>query len=140
MTLYVPGGSENTITDTYLRQFWSESCGFNGCIQYRLYDYNYPGWHHDVSFTETSYCCGGHGGCWYCIMTLSQMLANYQTEVTFISRIPGAQIFIDGAEWWPGTVTDATFRGIPPGFHSYVFILDGVVVGSGSFYLTEGVL
>lgn len=42
------------------------------------------------------------------------------------------------SEWWPGAVTGATFRGMPPGHHTYAFVLDGVVVGSGGFDLTEG--
>lgn len=145
MTLIVPGGTENTITDTYLKQFWSESCGFTGCEIYRLYDSNYPGWHHDTSFVEVTGPNGSHGGCSYCIMTLSQMLANYQTEITFISNPPGAHIFIDGAEWWPGTVTaadGATFIGIPPtvtpATHSYEMKIDGYLSTTGAFGLIEG--
>ncbi len=136
-TLYVPGGSEITIADTYRRQFWSESCGYSGwCGRYQRSIE--PGWHPDPGFSEYGYCCGGHGGCSYCIMTISQVLANYQTEVTFLSRTPGARIFIDGAEWWPGAVTGATFRGVAPGHHTYELKLDGVVIGSGAFELAEG--
>ena len=29
MVLYVPVGSEDVVTDTYLRQFWSASCGYS---------------------------------------------------------------------------------------------------------------
>lgn len=71
-------------------------------------------------------------------MTLSQVLADYQTEVTFLSRTTSARIFIDGAEWWPGAITDATFRGIPPGHHTFELKVNGVVIRSGVFDLTEG--
>lgn len=71
-------------------------------------------------------------------MTISQVLANHQTQVTFLSRTPGARIFIDGAEWWPGALADATFRGIPPGHHTYELKLNGAVIASGAFDLTEG--
>lgn len=136
MTLYVPGGTENTIMDTYLRQFWSQSCGFTGCAQYRITAP--PGWHADPTFQETIYCCGGHGGCANCIMALSQELANYPTEVTFLSNPPGAQIFIDGIEWWPGAVTaedGATFRGISPGTHTYELRMTGYQSATGTFIL-----
>ena len=141
MTLYVPSGSENTVTDTYLRQFWSESCGYSNtnahgnCARGMFRRSPEPGWHPDPSFSEYGYCCGGHGGCGWCIMVCSQVLANYHTDVTFVSSTPGAQIFVDGSEWWPGAVTPATFRGIAPGYHTFVYILDGAVIGSGSFEL-----
>lgn len=137
MTLYVPSGTENVITDTYLRQFWSQSCGFSAwCGAYQLFPP--PGWHADPGFKETGYCCGGHGGCAGCIMTLSQAIADYPTEVTFISDIPGAHIFIDGAEWWPGAVTGAdgaTFRGISPGTHTYELRQAGYQSVTGTFVL-----
>ena len=137
MTLYVPEGTENTIKDTYLRQFWSQSCGYSAwCGRYQIFA---PlGWHADPAFKETGYCCGGHGGCANCIMTLSQAIADYPTEVTFISNPPGAQIFIDGIEWWPGAVTaadGATFRGISPGTHTYELRMAGYQSATGTFEL-----
>ena len=137
MTLYVPGGTENTIKDTYLRQFWSESCGYSGwCGRFQLFAP--PGWHADPTFKETGYCCGGHGGCSNCIMTLSQAIADYSTEVTFVSDPPGAQIFIDGVEWWQGAITGAdgaTFRGISPGTHTYELRMAGYQSVTGTFVL-----
>ena len=137
MTLYVPGGTENVIKDTYLRQFWSESCGFSGwCGRFQLFAP--PGWHADPTFKETGYCCGGHGGCANCIMTLSQAIADYPTEVTFVSDPPGAQIFIDGVEWWQGAITaadGATFRGISPGTHTYELRMAGYQSVTGTFVL-----
>jgi hypothetical protein len=137
MTLFVPGGTENVITDTYLRQFWSESCGYSGwCGRFQLFAP--PGWHADPTFKETGYCCGGHGGCSNCIMTLSQAIADYPTEVTFVSDPPGAQIFIDGVEWWQGAITaadGATFRGISPGTHTYELRMAGYQSVTGTFVL-----
>ena len=144
MVLYVPVGSEDVVTDTYLRQFWSASCGYSNtaahpnCALGRFRRIPEPGWHPDPTFTESGYCCGGHGGCVGCIMVLSQVIANYQTEVTFISNLPGAQIFIDGAEWWPGALTaadGATFRGIPPGIHTYELRIAGHPSETGTFDL-----
>lgn len=149
MVLYVPGGSENVITDTYLRRFWSESCGYRACCgQLRLGVS--PGWHDDQSWPECNpinhYCCGGHGGCGDCIMTQSQVIADYQTEVTFISTPPGARIYINGVEWWPGAVTaadGATFRGVPPTLaptvHTYEMRLTGYRSATGTLELIEGV-
>jgi hypothetical protein len=149
MTLYVPSGSEDIITDTYLRNFWSQSCGYADCgcqPAYRLGAS--PGWHSDPNWDEcaTRHCCGGHGGCNYCIMTQSQAIADYQTEVTFITDPIGAQIFIDGTEWWPGAVTasdGATFRGIPPAIdptpHTYDLRKVGYGNATGTFQVIPGI-
>lgn len=133
MTLYVPSGSEVVIAEKYLRKFWSESCGYNNitasynCSIGRFRRTPEPGWHPDPNFKETGYCCGGHGGCEDCIMVLSQVLANYNTEVTFITTPHGAHIFIDGIKWWQGAITSedgATFIGVSPSENSVPHIYE----------------
>jgi hypothetical protein len=141
MTLYVQSGTENTIEDTYLRRFWCECFGYSGCgSPYKL---GIPsGWHADPSWNEcaTYHCCGDHGGCTGCMMTQVQTVADYETEVTFITNPIGAQIFIDDVEWWPGAVTasdGATFRGIPPAInptpHTYELRKAGYISAIGTF-------
>ena len=148
MTLYVPSGSENTITNTYLKQFWSPSCGYsNTAAHFQCAAGNFrriaePGWHPDPSFAEPGYCCGGHGGCGGCIMVQSQVIANYETETTFITYPIGAQIFIDSVEWWPGAITasdGATFIGISPIQHTYELRKSGYISATGTFQLVLGV-
>jgi hypothetical protein len=146
MVLYIPGaGSEPVIVEQYLINGWYQSCGYSGC-DCPQYTMGVPqGWHPDPTWNEcaTKYCCGGHGGCGNCIMTQSQIIADYQTEVTFISNPPGAQIFINGVEWWPGAVTaadGATFRGIYPAaapfLHAYEMRMQGYISATGAFGLT----
>lgn len=147
MVLYVPGaGTEPVRVEQYLVNGWYQSCGYSGCDCPQFTMSVPPGWHPDPTWNEcaTKYCCGGHGGCPSCIMTQSQIIADYQTEVTFITNPPGAQIFIDGTEWWPGAVTaadGATFRGIPqavePTPHIYELRKDGYLSVTRRFELVE---
>lgn len=135
MTLYIPGFSELTLAETYRMRGWTASYGCNKpYFPYRPP----PGWKCDPSYPEVSGGTGTHGGCPSCWMVELQVIANYQTEITFISNPPGAQIFIDGAEWWPGAVTaadGATFRGIAPGTHTYELRMAGYVSATGTFDL-----
>lgn len=136
MVLYRPGGfKEITLDEPYKIRGWTDSYGCNrDPYRYRAP----PGWKCDPSYPEVTGPVGSHGGCSYCVMTELQVIANYQTEVTFISNPPGAQIFIDGVEWWPGAVTaadGATFRGIPPGTHTYELRKSGYISATGTFDL-----
>lgn len=136
MTLYIPWFSEITLSEIYRMRGWTESFGCG------VLPFPYaapPGWKCDPSYPEVrDPTVGTHGGCPGCVMVELQVISNYQTEVTFISDPPGAQIFIDGAEWWPGAVTavdGATFRGIAPGTHTYELRMAGYVSVTGTFDL-----
>lgn len=141
MVLYIPyAGTEPVIVEQYLVKGWYESCGYSGCNCPEFTMSAPPGWHPDPSWNEcaTKQYFGGHGGCSDCIMILSQAIADYHTEVTFMSNPHGAQIFIDGVEWWPGAVTavdGATFRGISPGTHTYELRMAGYQNATGTFEL-----
>jgi len=136
MTLFIPTFKETTLSELYRMRGWTESYGCN------VLPYAYrapPGWTCDPSYPEVKDpILGSHGGCADCVMVELQVVANYQTEITFISNPPGAQIFIDGVEWWQGAVTaadGATFRGISPGTHTYELRMAGYVSATGTFDL-----
>ena len=133
MTLYIPSFSELTLAETYRMTGWTASYG---CLVYP-YPYFPPiGWGCDPSFTEVSGPNGAHGVCGNCRPTQVRVIANYQTEVTFITDPTGAQIFIDGAEYWGGALTavdGATFRGISPALHTYELRKSGLTSATGSF-------
>lgn len=142
MTLYIPGFTELTLAETYRMTGWTSSTGCNSSP----WPYHPPpGWGCDPSFTEVhSPYTGSHGGCPGCLMTQVRVIANYQTEVTFITNPIGAQIFIDGVEWWPGTVTaidGATFRGISPATdptpHTYELRKAGYISATGTFQVVS---
>ena len=136
MVLYRPGGfTQITLDEPYRMRGWTQSWGCSG-TQYRYG--TPPGWKCDPSYPEVNGGVGTHGGCSSCLMIELQVVANYQTEVTFVSNPPGAQIFIDGIEWWTGFVTaadGATFRGISPGTHTYELRIAGYQSATGTFGL-----
>lgn len=140
MALYRPSGFiQMTLDEPYRMRGWTESWG---CSESQFRYAPQSGWSCDPSYPEVNGGVGTYGGCPTCRMTELQVIANYHTEVTFISNPLGARIFIDGIEWWPGAVTavdGATFRGVPPAadptLHTYELRMVGYQSATGTFGL-----